>query len=267
MTTTSTTIPGFVSGSSGYPTTYPISGSGGSSSSFGSTVGLGALAGSLVELLVILMAASLVGVVVIAIVASRSEPDPSGRRPQSVYFFVVSFVTLLTTIVGSALVVGTVLLLTAHESDSASHALDRLLLISILITAASGFLCSLHLRRGLTNARRESHDSGPSKRVGQSYVAVVAFVAVLVLLGSVILSVYVLFALAAPGTFGSFGGSSWATRALIESVYLGAVAAFVLWRHGRMLTPTFQLWGASGGGGEPPSGGMVGGVPGPGPAI
>ena len=40
--------------------------------------------------------------------------------------------------------------------------------------------------------------------VGQSYVAVVAFVAILALLGAVILSVYLVFVLAAPGTFGTF---------------------------------------------------------------
>ena len=243
-----------------------MGGSGSASSSLGSA-GLGTLAGSLVELLAILMAASLIGVVIIAIVASRSEPDPTGRRPQSVYFFVVTFVTLGTAIVGSALVVGTVLLLTAHESNSVSHALDRLLLVSILVTAASGALCILHLRRGLTNAKREAHDGGPSMRVGQSYVAVVAFVAILALLGAVILSVYLVFVLAAPGTFGTFGGTSWATRALIESIYVGVVAAFVVWRHGRMLTPTFLLWGTPDGGGAPPATGTVGGVPGPGPAI
>ncbi len=254
MDTTSTTFPGFGTGGTGFPSsgTYvptptPYNGSG----PFGSTFGLASLAGTLVQVLAVMTMVALVGVIIIAVVASRSEPDPTGRRPQSVYFFVVSFVTLAVAIFGSALAVGAVLLLTANVSDSASHSLDRLLLFSVLATVIGGVLLAFHLRRGLANARAESHEPSPSKRVGQTYVSVVAFVSVLILLGTTVLSLYLIFAIAAPGTFGSFGGRSWATRILIESVYVGAVAAFVSWRHGSMIDPPLRAWGASDNGSGP----------------
>jgi len=244
MTTTSTTFPGFLPGGSGIPSggTYgPMTTPNGGAGSIISSGGLTSALSTLVQVLAVLSMAGLIGILIIAVVASRSEPDPTGRRPQSVYFFVVSFVTLTTTIFGSALVVGAILLLTANPSDSAGHALDRLLLLSALVTLVGLVLFAVHVRRGLDLARAESPWAGPSTRVGQTYVSVVAFVAILVVLVASILSLYVVFALAAPGTFGSFGGSRWAVRILVESAYLALVAAFVVWRHSSLLAPGLSL--------------------------
>jgi hypothetical protein len=247
MTTTSTTFPGFAGGT-GYPSSgayVPTPPQNSGSGSFSSAFGLASLARTLVQVLIVMIMVALIGVIVIAVVASRSEPDPSGRRPQTVYYFVVSFVTLSVAIFGSALAVGAVLVLTGNVPDGTSHALDRLLLFSALATVVSGGLFVGHLRRGLANARAESPESGPSTRVGRTYVSVVAFVAVLILLVASVFVLYLIFALAAPGTFGTFGGTSWATRILIESVYIGFVAALVRWRHGLMAAPPIRIWGSS----------------------
>jgi hypothetical protein len=246
--TVTSTIPGFAAngGVSGLPlgSTYtPTPNYGGSGSAIvNSALSLSSIASALVELLAVMVMIALVGVIIIAVVANRADPDPTGRRPQSVYFFVVSFITITTAITGSALVVATVLGLTAHHSSSAAHSLTRLLLISALLTLVSALLLGIHLRRGLVLVRADSSPSGPSKRVGQSYVSVVAFVSILVLLGASVLSIYLLFALAAPGTFGSFGGRGWAIRILIETVYLAVVAIFVAWRHSILLTPGLSIW-------------------------
>lgn len=265
MTTTSTTFPGFLPGGSGISPggTYgPVTTPNGGSGSLISAGGLASIFSTLVQVLAVLAMAGLIGILIIAVVASRSEPDPTGRRPQSVYFFVVSFVTLTATIVGSALIVGAVLLLTANPSDSSGHALDRLLLVSVLITLVGLVLFAVHLRRGLDLARAESPWASPSTRVGQTYVSVVAFVAILVVLAASILSLYLLFALAAPGTFGSFGGSRWAVRILVESAYLTLVAAFVVWRHSSLLAPGLSFLGA--GHGTTTTGGAVPPAPVPG---
>ncbi len=199
------------------------------------------LAAVLIEVLAIASMAALVGIIVIAIVANRADPDPTGHRPQSVYFFVVSFVTITTSIVGSALVVAALLWQTANHPPSASHSIARLLLLSALVFAVSVGLFVIHLRRGLTLARAGASASNPSLRVGQSYVSVVAFVSVLALLVTGILTIYLIFAIAAPGTFGSFGGRSASVRLLVESVYLAAVAMVVIWTHGSLLTPRLGI--------------------------
>jgi len=249
--TVPSTIPGFSTGGAGSTFTpggtfTPTGGSSslGSSSSgiIDSVLGVSSIAGVLVEALAVMVVISLVGVIIIAVVANRADPDPTGRRPQSVYFFMVSFVTITTTITGSAIVVAAVLGLTSHHSSSVGHSLTRLLLISILLTAASALLLSVHLRRGLELARADPSPAGPSRRVGQSYVSVVTFVAMLSLLFTGVLSIYLVFALIAPGTFGSFGGRGWTIRILIEMVYLGVVAIFVAWRHSSFLTPGLSIW-------------------------
>ena len=55
-------------------------------------------------------------------------------------------------------------------------------------------------------ARAEDILPSPSQRVGQSYVAAVAFVSMLTLLVAGVGIAYLIFALMGPGVFGSFGG-------------------------------------------------------------
>ena len=236
---TNVPVQGFSTGSP--PGTSQIVGNSGSVLA-SPTLGLTSLIGALVEIVAIVGMAALVGILIITVVANRADPDPTGRRPQSVYFFVVSFITITTAIAGSALIVAALLWLTVHHSSSAGHEIDRLLLVSILITLVSLLLLTLHIRRGLILARADTSSLSPSRRVGQSYVSVVAFVSILVLLVSAIISVYLVFAIAAPSTFGSFGGRGSATRILVESVYLAAVAVFVIWRHSSLITPGLGIF-------------------------
>jgi hypothetical protein len=213
------------------------------------------IASALVEAMAVAVMIALVGVVIIAVVANRSEPDPTGRRPQSVYFFIVSFVTITVAISGSAIIVASLLGLSASHPSSVGKVLVRLLLVSVLITAVSLLLLAVHLRRGLLLARADDSVLSPSRRIGQSYVSVVAFVAIMVVLVMAVVSIYLLFSIAAPGTFGSFGGRAWATRILIETLYLGVVAAYVLWRHSSLLSPKLAILGRTVSG--PPSSGSA----------
>jgi len=239
--TVTSTYPGVVSGGTGFTPSVPSvptpSIGGGGSGIVTSALGLSSLAGALVELLVLVTVIALVGIVVIAVVANRADPDPSGRRPQTVYYFVVAFVTLTTALTGSAVFVAAVLWFTAHHSASADNGIARLMLASALITLVGAVLLGVHLRRGLVLARADTSAANPSTRVGQSYVSVVAFVSMLVVLVGSIAAIYLIFAIAAPGTFGSFGGRGWSIRLLIEAGYLVAVAGFVVARHGSLLTP------------------------------
>ena len=75
-----------------------------SGSSVSQTSSLLTIAGIAVEVLALFAFMAIVGLFIIIVVANRADPDPSGRRPQSVYYFAVSFVTLVTTIVGSIVV-------------------------------------------------------------------------------------------------------------------------------------------------------------------
>jgi hypothetical protein len=215
------------------------------------------IASIVVEILALFVGVAIVGLFIIIVVANRAEPDATGHRPQSVYFFAVSFVTLVTTIVGSIVVVFSLVELIGHHSSGIGNATARAVVIGGLITLMSGVLLRIHLRRGVALVGPDS--SSPSRRVAQSYVSAVSFLAVLILLVVSILTVYLLFALGGPGVFGSFGGRTSALRVLVDAVYIGFVAGTVLLTHRNLVTPGLQFFGAGNGsrgprGGRPPRG-------------
>jgi hypothetical protein len=217
---------------------------GGSSVTLSQSTGLGiaSFAGILLDFLAIMIILSLVGVLVIVVVSNRADPDPRGRRPQSVYYFAVSFVTLAVSVISSAVVVTGVDVLIGNHSNAVSNAAARVILVGGLTTIVSLVLLLTHLRRGLDLARTDP-SSGPSRRVGQSYVASVAFVSVLSFLVLFVFSVYLIFALVAPGLFGSFGGRSDAVRVFVVALYL-MLAAEVVWAtHRKLVSPTLDLTG------------------------
>ena len=179
--------------------------------------------------------------------ANRAEPDATGHRPQSVYFFAVSFVTLVTTILGSIVVVFSVVALIGHHSPDIGNAIARAVVIGGLITVLSGALLRTHLRRGVALVGPDA--ASPSRRVAQSYVSAVAFLSVLILLVVTILAVYLVFALGGPGVFGRFGGRTSTVRDLIDAVYIGLVAGTVLLTHRNLVTPGLRFFGRSNGSG------------------
>jgi hypothetical protein len=226
----------------------------------GGSLGLASLAGIFVDVLAIVVVLALLGVFVIVVVANRADPDPTGRRPQSVYFFAVSFVTILTSIIGSAVVVSTLTRFIGSHSSPIGDSVARTLVLAGLVTLVSLILLVTHLRRGLTLARADAALTSPSRRVGQTYVSAVAFLSVLVFLVVSVLAVYLVFVIGGPGVFGSLGGGRvTAGRYLIEAAYLGLVAGVILWTHRNLVPPGLHVFGRDSGTGEL-SGGPPGGA-------
>jgi hypothetical protein len=203
---------------------------------------LTSIVGVLAEVLAVVFVLAIVGVFVIVVVANRADPDPSGRRPQSVYCFAVSFFTIVISIIGSAAVVSALVRLVGSHSGSITNSVARTVVLGGLVTIVSVTLLITHLRRGLVLARDDAELPNPSRRVGQSYVAAVAFLSVMVLLVVTVLSSYLIFVIAGPGVFGSFGGRGTATRFLVEAVYVAAVAGIVLWTHRNLVPPGLPIF-------------------------
>jgi hypothetical protein len=192
-----------------------------------------------VELLGLFFFMTIIGLVIIIVVANRADPDPSGRRPQSVYYFAVAFVTLVTSIVGSIVVFVSLIQLIGHHGPGVGDATARAAVLGGLITIASVVLLRIHLRRGVDLVGSEV--TSPSRRVAQSYVSAVAFLSILILLFIAIFVAYLIFVLAGPGVFGSLGGRTNAFRSLLDALYVGAVAAFVLQTHRNLVSPGLQF--------------------------
>jgi len=225
-----------------------------SSTSIGSIGSIGSVVGIVVELLGLFFFMAIIGLVIIIVVANRADPDPSGRRPQSVYYFAVSFVTLVTSIVGSIVVFVSLIQLIGHHSPGIGNATARSVVLGGLITIASVILLRTHLRRGVDLVGGEA--TNPSRRVAQSYVSAVSFLSILILLIVTISVAYLVFVLAGPGVFGSLGGRTSALRALLDALYVGAVAGFVLYTHHNLVSPGLQFFrpikGSGAAGATPP---------------
>ncbi len=198
------------------------------------------VAGIVVEILSLFAFMAIIGLVIIIVVANRADPDPTGRRPQSVYYFAVSFVTLVTSIIGSIVVVFSLVALIGHGSSGVGNATARACVLGGLITILSFFLLRTHLRRGVALVGSET--TSPTRRVAQSYVSAVAFLSMLILLVVTIVVAYLIFALVGPGVFGSLGGRTVVWRALLDTLYVGLVAALVLQTHRNLVTPGLRFF-------------------------
>jgi hypothetical protein len=201
----------------------------------------------LADLLAVVALLGIVGVLVIVVVANRAEPDPSGRRPQAVYFFAVSFLTIIVSVIGSTVVVSSLTRLIGSHPSPIGNSVARIVVLGGLITLVGLLLLVTHLRRGVDLAAADSAQSNPSRRVGQSYVASITFLMVFVLLVVTVLGIYLLFAIAAPGVFGSLGGRTAATRLLIDTVFLAVVAGAVILTHKSLVPPGLHWFRHNGG--------------------
>ena len=199
--------------------------------------GISLFSGGLLELLPLLVVIGILGIFVILIVANRAEPDPSGNRPRSVYFFAVALVTLTIAVNASiAMVIALVLLIGHHKSPIADN-IARVELLAGLLALVSMVLFVSHVQRGLRLAMATSGVTNPSKRVAQSYVGIVSFISIFALLLSVVASVYVLFAIISPGVFGSLGGKTDAARDLVVACYIALVALTIILAHRNLVPP------------------------------
>jgi len=206
----------------------------------GGIIDTGLLITLLLSLLGLVVILTVVGVLVIVIVSNRADPDPTGRRPLSVYLFGISFVTLLTAVVGSVAVVASLVSLIGSHGPGVGNAVARGAVLGGLITVVSVAVLVVHLRRGLRFAVADG-TAGPSQRIARSYVAAVAFVAVLVLVLSAIAGVYLVFVLVGPGVFGFGVSRTLAGEALIVTGYVAVVAVLIVLTHRNMVSPGLRF--------------------------
>jgi hypothetical protein len=183
----------------------------------------------------IALASGLFIVLVVLIVANRSEPDPRGMRPQTVYLFGMSFVTLQLTFSGSVLIMTALFSLIAPHYSPMGNAVAREVVVGALFVVIAGSVWVLHLRRGIETAKGDSGTFQPNTRVMNSYAGVVAFIYLLELIFSFGVAIYLLLALIAPGVFGSLGSSRSGTLALLlDLVYIMVASAIVLMIHANL---------------------------------
>src|SRR5579872_2927509 len=190
---------------------------------------------------------AVVGVFVILVVANRGDPDPTGRRPMSVYLFSVSFFTVFAALLGTFAVVQSVVQLigtNAIASSGALHplgdAVTRAATLAGIVTAVALVVLVPHLRRGMAMAGRADPRLGPLGRVAQSYVAAVAFVAIVIAIVASVFAFYEVARIVAPGVFQVSGTRTQTLRPLLSSAYLALASLLVLVLHFRFVPPDIR---------------------------
>ncbi len=177
---------------------------------------------------------------IILIVANRAEPDPRGQRSHSVYLFGMSFVSLQLTFAGSVVIVTSIFSVIAPHFTPLTNSMARSIVIGGLLVVLFGAVLLLHIGRGIEVARGDDASTGPNLRVMQSYAGVVGFIYLLQLIFSLAVAIYLLFALVAPGVFGSLGSSRSGTLAmLLDLLYVMLASGYILLAHSSLGPTSF----------------------------
>jgi hypothetical protein len=144
----------------------------------------------------------------------------------------MSFVTLQLTFAGSVLVVTALISLIAPHVSPLTNSVARAVVIGALFVVLAGLTLVLHLGRGIETARGDVGATGPNLRVMRSYAAVVGFIYFLQIIFALGVSIYLVFALIAPGVFGSVGSSRSGTLAtLLDLIYVMLASAYIVVAH------------------------------------
>jgi len=126
--------------------------------------------------------------------------------------------------------------------------------------AVAALLLQFNLRRGLDLPEVRQGQASPIRRVAQSYAAAVSFVCIFIAAISLVVFLYEVFRILAPGVFELTGTRVAAARVVLAALYLALASGAIIAAHARLLP--LGGWGPL-----PPTGGdaVYGGQPGPPP--
>jgi hypothetical protein len=184
----------------------------------------------------------ILAVFVVIVVANRADPDPTGERPLAVYLFAVSFFSMFVVLFGTfAMVLGLVQLIGSHPGVASvskhpvGDAVVRTIVLGGIIVAVALVLLQTHLRRALALPDVVRRQPGPIFRVAQSYGASVSIASVFIGAVSLVVFVYEVLRILAPGVFELSGTRVAAARVVLAALYLAFASAALIAAHARLL--------------------------------
>jgi hypothetical protein len=188
----------------------------------------------------------------IVAIGNRTDADPTGSRPMAAFLFSGAFLFLWVSYIGIYLIGTTLInLIGTHNITFAGgftvpgpglvNDTIRGLVLGGLLAVFAGFFYMLHLQRGNSLANAEVDVSGPTRRIMRSYVALVSFLTIVVVVLALIGSAWLVCSLISPTIF--FGGASRTTilRSLLDSLLLVFLAAGIFGYHQRFAPDSLRL--------------------------
>jgi hypothetical protein len=210
-----------------------------------STSSVGAIVGTYVSVLALLIVLASVGSIVtyiIIVVANRAEPDPTGHRTSAIYHAGTAFIALWLEIAGVITIFVTLFsLIGAGSTPSFSNAVHPLgdatirgVTIGLLLSIVGGYTALTHRARAIDLATGDESAASPSKRVVRSYAAVVSFISVIVVVVTFLLFLWAILGLIAPGVYQT-GGRTGDLRLLLDEATVLAVFSWTFSTHQHLM--------------------------------
>jgi len=210
-----------------------------------STSSIGAIVGTYVSVVVLLIVLASVGSIVtyiIIVVANRAEADPTGNRTSAIYHVGTAFVALWLEIAGVITIFVTLFALIgagrttnfSNEVHPLGDSTIRGITIGLLLSIVGGYTALTHRAKAIDLASTDVLETSPSKRVVRSYAAVVSFISVIVVVITLLAFMWSVLGLIAPGVYET-GARIHDLRLLLDESTVLAVFGWVFSTHRHMV--------------------------------
>jgi hypothetical protein len=217
---------------------------------------------TVVEILVFVVVFGLLAMIFIVVVGNRGDQDPTGSRPVAAYLFSASFLFLWIYYFGIVVAANSLInLIGSHPSPTGflgstpgvffstysyrDAAIRACVLGGILVVIAGGAFF-LHLRRGNALADAEANPSGPTKRVMRSYVALVSFVSIVIVVLALSAAIWMACGLISPAIFLASPSRTVTSRGILQALVLVVLAGAIFSTHQRFAPQSLRLMGEMG---------------------
>ncbi len=225
---------------------------------------------TVVEIALFIVLFGVLAIIFIVAIGNRTDQDPTGSRPIAAYLFSAGFLFLWIAYFGIDIAANSLInLVGGHEgafgsvstglsslggstfsySSSYSYrdeAIRACVLGGILVVLAGG-AWFLHLRRGNALADAESNPSGPTKRVMRSYVALVSFISIIIVVLALAVAAWMVCGLISPTIFLASTSKTVTMRGILEALVLVVLAGAIFSYHQRFAPESLRLLSSLGG--------------------
>jgi hypothetical protein len=186
----------------------------------------------------------------IVAIGNRSDPDPAGSRPIAAYLFSGAFLFLWIAYYGVIAIADSLIsLIGPHPAFfglpsqlSQGNATIRGCALGALLLVVAGGIGLMHLHKGNALADLETSASGPTKRVMRSYVSLMSFISIILVVLGLVAALWSVFQLISPTVFLAIGTRTDTSKTLLDELVIVLLGATIFAWHQRFAPSGLRLF-------------------------
>lgn len=228
------------------------------SASVSSALGASSLVATIGEVFLLVVVFTAFALFFIVAIGNRTDTDPTGSRPMAAYMFSGAFLFLWITYIGLDLIANSLInLIGSHSITFGSFTVPgpslvnetiRACVLGGLLLVVAGIAYLVHLQRGNSLANAEADLSGPTRRIMRSYVALVSFITIVILILALVVAGWLVCSLISPTIFLAGSTRTVILRGLLDVLVLVVLAGGVFTYHQRFAPDSLRLFSMGSGG-------------------